>query len=234
MVRRWALPLAAALSLLLAATPATAMAATTAMAAGTSHYQERGTGMDAGWTNLTWDEEGNIPAGDYFETYVSAASYVAKGDGSWTDQYVCIDHYTFSVDAEGNWIDGDYLSACGTADTLMVNGRLAGGQVTASFEAQDCTAWDENTGECTEWTDLGTLAVDLTLSGIGRIEQYHSTNSGGTAGLYQYTSHGTGSDRMADVVGSVTLDGASLTDGATMSYGWLFQSRSGYVDVWHL
>jgi hypothetical protein len=217
--------LAVVASLLIAALPAAA--------ATTSHYQERGSGLNAGFSNVVWDEDGNIAPGDYFETWVDASTYLSKGDGSWMYQYVCINRYAFTIDADGNWIDDAWFGACGKATVLTLDKGLNTGRLIATFEAEDCLAWDEETWECLETVPLGEVAVDLTLTGTGRIERWHGTNSGGTAGSYQYTAHGNGSSRSADVSGTVTLDGASLTAGATSAYGWMFTSRNGYVDVWH-
>lgn len=225
MLRRMVLVLAVVASLLMAAMPAAA--------ATTSHYQERGSGLNADFTNAAWDENGNIAPGDYFETWVDAATYLAKGDGSWMYKYVCVNHYEFTIDTDGNWVDDSWFGACGDAATLTLDKGLNTGHVAATFEAEDCLAWDKDTGECLEPISLGTIVVDLTLTGTGRTERWHGTSSGGTAGSYQYTSHGTGTSRSADVSGIVTLDGASLTAGAASTYGWMFTSKNGYVDVWH-
>ncbi len=225
MLRRMVLVLAVVASLLIAALPAAA--------ATTSHYQERGSGLNAGFSNVEWDENGNFLPGDYFETWVDAATYLAKGDGSWMYKYVCVNHYEFTIDAGGNQVDESGFGACGEATVLTLDKGLNTGHLAATFEAEECLAWDEQTGECLETISLGTIVVDLTLTGTGRIERWHGTSSGGTAGSYQYTSHGTGSSRSADVSGIVTLDGASLTAGATSAYGWMFTSKNGYVDVWH-
>jgi len=229
MLRRWTLVLAVVASLLMSAAP-TAVAAA---ARSGYHYQERGSGLNAFFSNVAWDEEGNLLPGDYAETYVYGARYLAKGDGSWTDQYVCVEQYTFSIDADGNWTDGSWFGACGSADTLTLDQRLNNGRLVAAFVAEECVAWDDETGDCLDWVTLGDVAVDLTFTGTGRAEQWHGTGTGGTAGMYQYTSHGVGTDRAADVAGTVTLNGASLTEGATMTGAWMSSSKSGYVEVWH-
>ena len=225
MLRRMALVLAVVASLLIAALPAAA--------ATTSHYQERGSGLNAGFSNVVWDENGNLPRGNYAETWVDAATYLASGGGPSMYQYVCVSHYEFTVDRRGNWVDESSFDACGEATTLTLDNGLNTGRLTATFEAEGCLTWDEETHDCLETISLGVVDVDLTLTGTGRIERWHGTNSGGTAGSYQYTSHGTGTSRSADVSGTVTLDGTSLTAGATSAYGWMFTSRNGYVDVWH-
>lgn len=225
MVRRLVLLLAAVASLLLAATPV--------LAATTYHYQERGSGLGAYYTNVEWDESGNLLPGSYFETYVDAASSMAKGDGIWAADYVCVGHWQFTIDKKGNWTDESGFSVCGEADTLAVDRLLSAANVVATLPVEECLAWDEETGECTEWISLGTLEVDLTVTGTGRLFRYHDTSSGGVAGLYQYTSHGNGTQRAATPGGSVTLDGASLIEGATLSDGWLFKSKTGYVEVSH-
>lgn len=225
MLRRMVLVLAVVASLLTAALPAAA--------ATTSHYQERGSGLNAGFSNAEWDEDGNIAPGDYFETYVDAATSMTRADGSWAYRYVCVSHYEFTIDADGNWVDDSWFGACGEATELTLDKGLNTGHLSATFKAEDCRAWDEETGECLDPISLGVVAVDLTLTGIGRIERWHGTSTGGIAGAYQYTSHGTGTNRSADVSGTVTLDGASLTAGSTSAYGWMFTSKNGYVDVWH-
>ncbi len=225
MLRRMILVLAVVASLLLAALPAAA--------ATTSHYQERGSGLNAGFSNVVYGADGNFLPGDYFETWVDAATYLTRGDGSWMYESVCVNHYEFTIDTAGNWVDESGFGACGEATVLTLDRGLNTGHLAATFQAEECLTWDEATGECLETISLGEVVVDLTLTGTGRIARWHGTSSGGTAGSYQYTSHGTGTSRSADVSGTVTLNGASLTAGATSAYGWMFTSKNGYVDVWH-
>jgi hypothetical protein len=145
-----------------------------------------------------------------------------------------VDQYTFSFGENGSIGDVQELWACGTADTLSIDRRLTAGHVAGSLAVERCTAWDEETGECTAWDDLGTIAVDLVLTGTGPLVQWHNSNSGGTAGLYQYTAHGNGADRVAATTGDVTFNGMSLIGEPTMWYGWLFRSSYGSVDIWHM
>ncbi len=221
------------LLVLLAVIAGLSVAATPVLAADTYHYRERGSGVSAWFSDFEWDESGNLPPGTYSEVYVDAASYVARGDGAWQSDYACVSSWSVTVTPEGEWIDEGGFGYCGEADVLTLSKKLGGGQLTASFEVEDCLAWDEATGECLDAVVIGTVAVDLAFSGVGALERYHGTYSGGTAGQYQYTSHGNGVQRAADVFGTVTLDGASLIDEATMSGGWLFQTKSGYMEVWH-
>ena len=221
------------LVLLLAAVAGLSLAATPVLAATTYHYQERGSGLGAYYSNVEWDESGNLPPGPYFETYVDAASWMARGDGTWVADYVCVSHWEFTIDSDGSWTDETGFSACGEADTFTIDRSLAAGRVVATLPLEECLAWDKKTGECSRWTSLGDVEVDLTVTGTGRLYRYHGTSSGGVAGLYQYTSHGNGTQRAATPGGSVTLDGTSLIEGATLSDGWLFQSKSGYMEVSH-
>jgi len=227
MLRRMAMALAVVASLLIAALPAAAATETTA------HYQLRGSGLSAVFSNAGYDDSGSLAPGDYFETYIDAAASMSKADGSWTPgSYVCVGHNEFTVDADGNSLYTFGFQACGEATTLTIDKGLSGGHVVATFRAEECVAWDEFKN-CTESNTIGDVAVNLTLSGIGSIERWHGTSSEGTAGTYQYTAHGTGTSRSADASGSVTLNGVSLTTGATGTAGWMFESKRGMVEISH-
>jgi hypothetical protein len=219
------------LLVLLAVIAGLVIAAAPVMAATTYHMREMGAGLNAYFTNAEWGEEG-LPDGSYFETYVDAAEWVATGDSGYEGGYVCVSRYEFTIE-DGNWTDDTWFGACGNYDSLTIARRLASGNVTATFDAIDCVAWDDTTGDCIEEINLGTVEIDLTATGSGPLVNYHGTSSGGTAGQYQYTYHGNGSWRDASVTGSVTLDGVSLIDGATQSGGSLFKTKSGWVDVMH-
>jgi hypothetical protein len=219
------LVLAVVASLLVAAAPAAA--------ATTSHYREQGSGLSAGFSNVVWDDNGDLLPGSYFETWVDAATYLTTGDGSGGYQYACVNHWEFTIDAGGNWVDESWFGACGEASVLTFGKGLSNGHIVAAFEAEECLAWDDQTGACLATISLGEVAVDVTLTGTGSIERWHGTGSGGSAGMYQYTYHGTGSSRSGNPTGSVTLGGASLTAGATWMYGSMFTSKSGSMDVWH-
>lgn len=80
-----------------------------------------------------------------------------------------------------------------------------------------------------------TISVDLSWTGTGPLFRSHGTSTGGTAGYYQYTWHGTGLDREGVPSGTITFDdgsgAVSLISGWDHSSGWLWQYRSGSVDV---
>ena len=220
------------LLLLLAVIAGVAVAATPVVAATTFHTRETGTGLNAYFTNAVWDEQGNPPDGTYFDTWIYAAERVASGEFEYEDASVCIEHNEITI-VDGDWAGKSWFSACGPYDSLTIAKKLASGTVTATFDAVECAAWDEETGECTEENDLGTVVINITATGSGPLTNYHQTGSGGTAGQYQSTYHGNGSYRGATVTGTVTLDGASLVVGATQSGGEIFKTKSGYVDVIH-
>lgn len=224
MIRRLIPTLALVASVLLVASPA--------LGATAYHLQERGAGLSAAYSNVEFDEEGNLPPGDYAETIVDAASTVSIGASTYAD-YVCIFHFQFTIDGDGNWADSSGFKACGDADSLSIDRKLSRARVVASYPVEECIAWDEETGECLEMISLGDLSVDLSLVGSGDIERVHGVWTGGAAGLYQYAFSGTGSVRAATVSGTLSLDGASLIESATQSGGSLFRTQTGYVDVSH-
>lgn len=206
------------------------LVASPVMAAETYHWQNTGRGLFAYYTNVDWGVE-TIPPGDYFETYVDASSHVSDGADTIGDG-LCVDTWTFTIDESGEWIDEGGYGACGEAATLTVEKRLGSARVIGTVPVEDCTEWDDETGECIgEWGLLGTFEVDLTLTGVGPIYRHHGASSGGTAAFYQSTYHGNGTDRAADVSGTVTFEGVSVIDGATMSYGSLWSFREGGVDI---
>jgi hypothetical protein len=227
----WAVLLALAVSLVIGVVPVTA--------ASTSHVRERGSTLEAYFTNEVWDvvaedttPGGGLAPGDYFDTYVYGATWLEKAGGTTSNEQICVDHYGFTIDAEGNWTDETWFSVCGDAQTLTLDRNLASGRVVGSFDATECSDWDED-GNCMASSSIGVVSLDLTFAGTGSLERWHGTDSGGAAGGYQYTAHGTGAQRTADVTGTVALDGTSIIDGALYSDGWLSTVKSGYVDVWH-
>lgn len=221
------------LFVLLAVVAGLSVAATPVLAADNLHYRERGSGVSAYFSNFEWDEDGNLPPGTYAEVYVDAASYVARGDGAWQSDYVCVSSWSVTVTPEGEWIDESGFGWCGEGASISLAKKLGSANMVASFEVLDCLAWDEESGECLDEIDLGTLEVDLSFTGAGPLERYHGTSGGGVPGEYKYTYHGNGVQRSADVFGTVTLDDDSLIEDATMTGGWLFQTRNGYMEVWH-
>jgi hypothetical protein len=200
------------------------------MAADTYHWQNTGTGLFAYYSNIPWEAE-TIPPGTYFETYVDASSYVSNAADT-IGNGVCVSYWSFTIDKHGDWVDGPSYGACGPATTLKLDKQLGTGRVVASIPIVDCTAWDKETGECVgDLIEVGTFGVNLTLTGTGPIFRNHGTSSGGTAGYYQSTYHGTGTNRSATPAGSVTLNGASIIGGATTTGGSLWSSRDGGVDI---
>jgi len=219
--------------LLLAVIAGLTIAATPVMAATTYHTRETGTGFNVYFSDAVFDAEGNFEPGSYFETWVNAAERVAVGDFAYEDAYVCVGHYEFSIDAEHNWTGQSEFSGCGPYDSLTITKKLTSGNVKASIPFQECLTLDPSSDECTEWGDPDTIEVDVTATGSGPLMNYHGTGSGGTAGQYQFTYRGNGSNRDASATGTVMLDGASLTAGATQTSGFLFKTKSGSVDVMH-
>lgn len=185
----------------------------------------------AGFTNIPDGEWESVPPGDYFSTQVFAGERLATGSEAYQEDFVCAWSEAFTVDSEGqfNWTFGVFV--CGEADTFEVDRRLRTGRVVASLPVVDCAAWNEETGECLEPIELGTLVIDLSLSATGEIQRYRSTSTGGLAGQYTYVYHGTGAARDANPAGTVTLDGQPLIQGATSISGQLVNASGGSVDV---
>lgn len=196
------------------------------------HVLNRGSGGYASFDNLVWTDEGPVP-GDYFYTSIDFSSQVSRDGGQTYDsKYACVWYEEFSIDEFGEWTGGSFLGGCAEATTISIGKGLSRGQVVAAIPVGDCLLWDEETGECLDFEELGVIDVAMTLTGTGPTYRYHGTSSGGTAGYYQYTFHGSGSNRAAIPSGSITFDGASLIDGATNSWAELFTTKSGYVDIW--
>jgi len=210
-----------------------ASAAAPVAAAETYQFRAQGSWANAVFTNVVVDDNGTVMPGDYFYTELWASTTIYAGDATFQDSGVCVFGQTFSVDADGNWIDGTFVGSCGPAN-LSVARKLASGHVTASLPIEECTLWDEQTKECLESTVVGSIAVDVTWAGSGPLYRYHGTSTGGTAGFYQYVQHGTGTSRQATPSGEITYtaDG-SATDltGGLAGFGLLQESRDGYVDV---
>lgn len=223
MFRRVAIVLAAAASMLMVAGPVSATQVQT--------VRQSGLAIDAVFTNLPVEQE-TYPPGDYFVTWAFAASHLDGDVVEHEAQDVCAFRETFRITEEGEWVDWTFIGACGEAQTLTIDRQLATGRLVASFPVTDCAAWDEETGECLEIIELGTLSIDLTLAGTGQVQRYREASSGGIAGLYTSVFHGTGARRAATVTGDVTLDGDSLIAGATYSDAQMVSTKSGYVEVY--
>jgi hypothetical protein len=209
----------------------TVLVASPALAATADNFRIRGAGLSASFSNISFDEGKELPPGEYNDTYIDAGSSVSIGTNTHSD-YVCVSHWEFTVEDDGRWIDGLNFYACGPADTLTVDRRLSAGHVAASFQVEDCLTWDE-TGECAEVVFLGDLAVDVVLAGSGDVERVHGVWIGGSSSQYQFVYSGSGSGRSANPSGTVTFDGASLIDGATVTSGSLLRTQTGYVEVTH-
>lgn len=209
------------------------VSASPALAADTYHWRNSGDGMSAGWSNVPWDQE-VIPPGTYFDTWVDVSTNIEGGMGTYDTMGggICVNQWTFTIDADGNWTDESGMGTCGDPTSFTMDKRLNSARVVATLPVMECTEWDKDTGECIgEPVLLGTFAVDLTLAGNGRILREHGTSSGGTAGFYQSTYHGTGMHRTAIASGTVTFDGASVIGGATNSGADMWSMRSGGVDI---
>ena len=203
-------------------------------AAETYTFRGEGNWANAVFTNVPFDEE-QIPPGSYTYTEIYASSSITTGEGeTYEDSGVCLYHVQFTIDTDGNWTEESFVGACGSGD-LTIAKRLSGGSIVATFPLEECVLWDEETKECLEIVSLGSIDVDVALTGTGPTYRYHGVSTGGTAGFGQYTQHGSGSSRAANVAGTVTLslDG-SVTDltGGVEGFGSLQQSRDGYVEVY--
>jgi hypothetical protein len=209
------------------------MTASPAAAADTYHYRMTGSSASASWTNMPAGVD-QLPPGQYWQTDVFAGSQV-EGAVSVQDTMgngLCVSYWTFAIDANGEWIDGPSVSACDAEAQIVFDPRLRSDRLVGTIPIMECTAWDDMTGECVgEWVQTGTFAVDLTLTGTGPTYRTHGTSSGGTAGMSQYTSHGTSQERMAVASGTVTYNGTSITAGATAQSGTLWTSKNGYVEI---
>ena len=103
-----------------------------------------------------------------------------------------------------------------------------GGQVVGSIQYQDCLDVD-----CTQLGRVHTLGVNVAVTGVGPVYRSHGTGSGGAAGYFHYTAHGTELDRSATISsGTVTLDGASLIGGSLFTDAMLFNIKSGETDMY--
>jgi hypothetical protein len=220
--------LVASLAITLTASPALA---------GSDSFHFRGSGSSAYgfFTNVPMDQE-QIPPGSYFYTDVWASRSIVTGGGdTYADSAACVFHVAFTIDADGNWTEDAYFGTCVSGANLSISKRLTGASLVAALPVEECLAWDEETGECTELVNLGTILVDLAWVGDGPTYRYHGTGSGGTAGNYQYTYHGTGSSRNASPSGSLSFIGPDGSDqdltGGLDGLGSISQSRDGYVEV---
>lgn len=180
--------------------------------------------------DIEWTDP--LVPGSYFETWVDASSFVTSEDGqTYAGSGACASSYHFTIDADGGWTDDSYIGGCVDGATFTIDARkMTRAALVAEIPVTGCQEWDPDTGECTDEVD-GTISVDLIWAGTGPMLRNHGTSSGGTAGYYQYTSHGTGTQRQGDPSGTITFNGGSLISDATYSDGWLWQYRSGSVDV---
>jgi hypothetical protein len=206
-------------SLLLAASPV--------MAAEVWHWSGGGTGAEAYWTNMDWEAE-TFPPGSYYETYV-AVSTEASPAADTMGGGLCVYHYGFTILENGDWIEEPWGEACGDPSTLTFERRFNGAHVAGTLPFTTCTAWDEQ-DECIE-TFEGTFEIDLTFTGYGPTIRSHDSSNGGTAGVWQYSWHGSSQSRSATVSGTVTLDGSDITAGATDSWADLWKSRDHSVEI---
>jgi hypothetical protein len=212
-----------------------ALVATAAPAAAAEAFQLRGEGNWASvwYSNLPNGEE-PIPPGTYVYTEVFASSTIFTGEGEiYEDSGVCLFHAEITIDADGNWSENNFLGTCGYGE-LTIARRLSAGSIVASFPLEECLVWDEETKECLEMVSVGSIDVDLALTGTGPTYRYHGVSTGGTAGIHQYSSHGTGTSRTANAAGTLTLSvNGAVTDltGGVPGFGSLQQSRDGYVQV---
>jgi hypothetical protein len=207
--------------------------------AGAESFQFRSTGnwAEASYSNVPPDKD-QIPPGSYFSTYVWAADSIVTGGGELFHEGgggVCVFHDTFTVDASGEFQWGQSIGSCADGAHLTVSRRLTSASVAAEIPVVECVEYDPETEECIDVVDLGTIVVDLAWTGEGPIKRYHGSSSGGSAGDYQYTSHGTGASRAATPSGRVDLvapDG-TVTDltGGLDGDGHIQRSQDAYTEV---
>lgn len=226
-MRRLIVILAVSLVALAAAAPASA----------TESYQFRSSGNSAAasFSDFPWDSE-TIPPGTYFYTDVWASQSINRDNGTvYDDSGLCMFHETFTIDDNGEWTGGTGFGECVSGVDLTLSRKLTSASLTASFPVGTCLAWDDQTGECLDFLDLGIVEIDLDVVGVGPISRYHGTGSWGAAGNYQTTYHGTGSSRDATPSGTIELVGpdGSVIDltGGLAGHGYLSQSRDGYVEI---
>ena len=202
---------------------------------GTYHFRSSGGSAAASFSNVPSDGD-VLPPGAYFSTDIWASeSITTQGGDVFEDSGVCVFHWTFTITNIGDYVDGPSLDGCVSAAELTISRRLAGAGIVGAVPVGRCLDYDEDTGDCLDFVDLGTVMVDLDLSGVGQTVRYHGASSGGSAGNYQFTYHSAGSERRATVSGSVDLvapDG-SIEDltGGVAGGGYLSQSREGSTDV---
>jgi len=226
-MRRLIVILAASLVALAAAAPASA--------AESYHFRSSGTSAAASFSNVPWDSE-TIPAGTYFYTDVWASKSITNDNGTvYDDNALCVFHETFTIDGNGEWTSDASFGECVSGADLAISKRLTTAGMAASIPVASCVDWDKDTGDCLEPIELGTVEIDLDLVGVGPIQRFHGTGSGGTTGSYQSTYHGTGSFRDATAGGTLELVGpdGSVTDltGGLAGRGYMAQSRDGWVEV---
>lgn len=225
------------LSAFVLANASSALADTTPPPDETGSFHFRSSGSSAAASFSSFPQDGDVlPPGTYFYTDVWASESISTQNGDvYQDSGVCVFHGEFTIGDNGDYADGQSLDGCVSGADLTLSRRMSGAGIVAAVPVGRCQADDPETGECLTFVDLGTVMVNLDLSGTGQIVRYHGASSGGSAGNYQYTYHSSGSERPATVSGSVDLvapDGSidDLTDGLG-GYGYLSQSRDGSTDV---
>lgn len=213
---------------------ATLVAAAPALAAtDTYRFTMSGSWASATFSNIPWEAE-ELPPGDYFYTDIWASEALYTGDGTFEENGVCVSHESFTVDDQGEWTSEDWFDACVDGADLTVSSRLTSASLSASLPIVECV-YDEQTDECIDIIDRGTVELALDLIGVGPVAHGHGTDSGGTAGFEQYVSHGTYVTRDAVATGSVELvsPAGEVTDltGGQDGDGWLQSSRNGSTEV---
>lgn len=147
--------------------------------------------------------------------YVSAYTSITKSaPGAPTEQMgAYLDYYNY------NYCTGTYSSGSGSSPnaTFTIDNKLSSATLKGTFAVYDYSSGTTKTAD-----------VNLTWTGVG------DTNRGKSQYTYQTPTSTTryrsvGSDREAQVSGSVIVDGTNLTAN-TSSYGYLSSSNSGSVD----
>lgn len=203
------------------------LAATTAFT-----VRAQGSALGAFYSNIVWDQNGFIPPGDYFVLYLDAAKSLSLGGDPFESNYAAVYYESFTVDSYGNFLPGEPFYTSFPVTSLKVL-SLNTGRFVGSGTVQKCVAWNEWGYECIEWVSRQ-LAVDVTVSGVGDATRWHGTQAWGTAGYYQTASQGVGAWRASvPTGGTVTLDGRSLLAGASSTGGYLYQAKSGLIEVTH-
>ncbi|AFZ15028.1 hypothetical protein Cri9333_4239 [Crinalium epipsammum PCC 9333] len=178
-----------------------------AMAATTYKYQVKG---ESAYANFEQSDRCNTTG-----VYVSAADSVTKVSGAPTPQKQAYLYYW-----KQNFCTGVYSEGYGSSNdfTSTLNKQLDSANLTGTFTITDpFTGTTKNTDVNINWTGTGDISRGNT--------RYHYQGAG-----YSSKYRSIGSDRQANVSGSVTVDGTNIVAGLT-GYGGLNSSTSASLEI---